>query len=162
MRLVPLVVLGIAAAPRILAAQTSSDAEWTKFVGSRVRVTALGLSTDRRTGTLVSGNNDSVTLLPGHAELPTSVRTSSITRLEIFRGSSTHKLKGLLIGFATGAVVAGAVTAATWHPTGDFDFGRWGDAGLIAVPGGLAGGLIGLLIGAVPLERWIDVPIPDR
>ena len=162
MRLVLLVTLGLALAPKIIAAQTSADVEWTTFIGSRVRLTATGLSSEQMMGRLVSGNTDSVTLWPTDVAFPTSIKTSTITRLEIFRGSSTHKLKGLLIGFAAGAAIAGGLTAATWHPSGEIDFGRWGDAGILAVPGGLAGGLIGLLAGAVPWERWLEVPVPDR
>ena len=162
MRLILLVATALAAAPGIVTAQTSSDVEWTMFVGSRVRLTSQGLSSERTTGRLVSGNRDSVTLWPADVEFPRSIKTSSITRVEVFRGSSAHKLKGLLIGFAAGAIIAGGLTAATWHPAGEIDFGRWGDAGIIAIPGGLAGGLIGLLAGAVPRERWQEIPIPDR
>ena len=36
------------------------------------------------------------------------------------------------------------------------------DAALAALPGGLVGGAIGLLVGAHKTENWVDVKLPRR
>ena len=48
MRLILLVAVSLAAAPQIVAAQTSSGLEWTMFLGSRVRLTSQGVSRELR------------------------------------------------------------------------------------------------------------------
>jgi len=53
-------------------------------------------------------------------------------------------------------------TVGFWKKSNnEFDFGRWGDAAFVGVPSALAGGLIGLLIGAPASETWKTIPLPQ-
>jgi hypothetical protein len=129
--------------------------------GTKVRVTPVGFESERVIGTLVSANADGVAFTPSGTAYVTSLPTAQVKRLEVANGKHTHKWRGFLIGFASGAILGGGLTAATWKkPGGEFDFGRWGDAAFVGVPSAVLGGLIGLLIGVPASETWKTVSLP--
>lgn len=147
--------------PALAMSQVSSPTDSiTVPAGSRVRVTSLGLG-PRMIGTIVSANRDSVIFMPVGEQIPTSVRTADVKRLEVSRGWHRHPWAGLFLGALVGALATGGYEAATWKdPGGDFDFGKWGDAGIMAVPGALIGAVVGTLFGAQKFEDWGRVPLP--
>jgi hypothetical protein len=160
MRLSAWILVAISTAPAAAFAQSTSIHELVPITGARVRVTAIALGNDRQTGTLVSLSDDSLTFRPTGANNSIALSTPTITQLEVSRGTHTHKAMGALIGFVVVGGTAAVITAATWKPTSEFDFGRGGDAAIVAVPLGLVGALIGTAIGAHHTESWASVPIP--
>ncbi len=129
--------------------------------GSIVRVTPVGFGEQKLIGRLISMNRDSVKFESLGLNMTTGFRTADLKKIEVSRGTRTHMWKGVLIGFTSCAIVAGGLTAATWHPTNSIDFGRWGDAGIVAIPAGAIGALIGSFVGAVPMESWQTIPLPS-
>jgi hypothetical protein len=117
---------------------------------------------DTQTGTVVSTQGDTLYFRPGFGAASTGVGLHDIASVDVFQGKHTRKAKGALLGFVLGAGIAAGIEAATWKETSGFDFGRGGDAAIIAVPGSLIGGVVGLLIGAVETERWVRVKLPNR
>jgi hypothetical protein len=87
---------------------------------------------------------------------------NDITRIDILRGTHSHKLTGALIGFALVGGITAGIAAATWKKPSGFavDFGRGGDAALAGLLGGLAGGAVGLLVGARETDTWVPVKLP--
>jgi hypothetical protein len=130
--------------------------------GSRVRIAAPAFGPEKRVGTVMSLARDTLVFRydaqPGYQSVP----TSEITTLEVSSGRHSRKAKATLIGMVLGAGIAAGIQAATWKRTTSFDFGRGGDAALAAVPGALAGGMIGLLVGAHQTESWAPVNLPRR
>lgn len=153
-------LVAIVSAQTSLSAQSAPAPYWAPATGSRVRVTSIALGGDRETGSLISARTDSLTFRPTGLDNSIALSTSNITRLEVSEGTQTHKAKGALIGFVVVGGLAAAITAASWEPTNDFDFGRGGDAAMVGVPLGLVGALIGTVIGAHHTESWTSVPIP--
>jgi hypothetical protein len=130
--------------------------------GSRVRIAAPLFGPGKRVGTVVSLTRDTLVLRQGAVTAVQPVATSEITALDVSSGTHTRRAKGTLLGFVLGAGIAAGIQAATWKKTTDFDFGRGGDAALVALPGGLVGGLVGFLIGAQGKESWVTVNLPHR
>ena len=162
MRFAHLVSIAVAIAPGIAIAQTPTVTDTALHTGSRVRVTSIALGTQRVVGTLVSATSDSVIFTPVGVVSAMSLKTVDVKRLEVSRGRNRHLWKGPLIGFLVGAGLTAGYAAATWdkNNTNFIDFGRWGDAGLAAIPGGLVGLLVGSIFGAREVESWKTVPLP--
>ena len=130
--------------------------------GSRVRIAAPIFGRRKQVGTVVSLTRDTLLLREGADPILQPIATPTITALDVSSGTHSRKGKGALLGFVLGAGLAAGYEAATWnHPTG-FDFGRGGDAATVALPGGLIGGLFGLLVGAQETETWVPVNLPRR
>jgi len=164
MRFAAFVFITIACAPSIgvAQAQVATAGERIPTAGSRVRVTSIALGGERVTGTLVSATRDSIIFQPTGLVTRTAVRTSDVTRLEVSSGSHKQVGRGMLYGFLIGAASAALIESATWEKTSGFDFGRGGDAAIVAVPGGLIGAVVGAIVGARTTETWQTVPIPGR
>jgi hypothetical protein len=131
--------------------------------GTRVRFSHPGEGT--RTGTVVAFTTDTLEVrLPDRPE-PARLPLDQVTRLDVSRGMRHQPLTraglGLLVGGALGA--AGGLTLAS-RDCGS----QWGCANktapaiLVGVGGGIVGGMLGLLSGAIPSERWERVPLARR
>ena len=126
-------------------------------VGSRLRVTAPGVSPQPIVGTLVEMSEREVVISLSSSDRK-AIPRSAMTLVERSEGRKGHAVKGLLIGGATGlGWVAIAVAAG---PGGD------GDGTSFAVVVGSiitgAAALIGAGIGAsIRTERWTPVASSD-
>jgi hypothetical protein len=146
-------------------AQTST----TPAPGTRVRVTAPGVLTPEvQSGRLISFRSDSLLLQPDGGETSLAVPRASVTELDVSEGLHTRTRRGLAIGLLVGAGAGAGIGAATYtRPTcknlnlaqcigvGIGDPGRGGVALISGVLGGIAGLVVGGLIGhAHTSEQW--------
>ena len=156
------------AVPALSLAQTPSSPERIVQAGSRVRILSPVFGDKTQTGTVVSSSPESLVFRLSAESPPQTLSTSTITRMDVSIGTRAHKMKGALIGFATGALVGGVVTYATWQrptckdPNGGFgciafDFGRSGDAAFAAGGIGILGTIVGALIGTQHRDSWAPV-----
>jgi hypothetical protein len=150
--------------PTAIAAAQSRSAEWPLDSGSRVRIQAPIFAEKTQIGTVVRTQGDTLHFRAWPRTTSTAVGLRDITRIDVFQGTHSRKLKGGLIGFALGGALAAGITAATWKKstTIGLDFGRGGDAAFVGVFGGLAGGLVGLLVGSQETDTWVPVRLPNR
>lgn len=154
--LVALLFLG-----RVLAAQTSVPPQWPLDSGARVRVVAPILGIKAPTGTLIYTSRDSLALQrEDNSRLAVSL--IDVVSVERSRGKHTRPVRGLITGLLAGALVGGVIG----YGGGDscdrclVDFSGWGGAEFGAAIFGTAGAVIGLIVGAVPREDWVSVPLP--
>ena len=159
----------VVAAANVVGAQQATDRE--VFVGSRVRVFAPSLRSERYVGRVDS--LDAVSMVmdttgarrrlgfdtgPVLVEEYRRVRLqlSSITRIEASGGRTTKKstIKGLLVGAIGGGLLWGLGNLPEVNP-GAADFFKEMPVGLIV--GGAVGGAVGYALGG---ERWLPASIP--
>jgi hypothetical protein len=93
-----------------------------------------------------------------------SLAISDINRMDVAEGTHTRKLKGAGWGFLIGGGLAAGIAAATWRKPKpcdqlfcNFDFGRGGDAAFAGVLGGVAGLIVGALVGSRATDSWVPV-----
>jgi hypothetical protein len=127
-----------------------------------VRIRSPLFSDKTQHGTVVSTQADTLHFLAGVGAVSTAVGLHDLTSIDILQGTHSRKGKGTLIGFALGAGIAAGISAAAWKKTTGFDFGRAGDAAFYAVPGGIVGAVVGMLVGAQKTETWVPVKLPYR
>ena len=158
------VFVALCLVPAAIATAQSTSPQWPLDSGSRVRVKAPIFSEKTQLGTVVSTQGDTLHFRPWRGTASTAVGVRDITRMDVFQGTHSRKLKGALIGFALGGALAAGYTAATWKKSTSFgpDFGRGGDAAFMGVFGGLVGGLVGVLLGAQETDTWVRVRLPNR
>ena len=161
MRIVHILV-ALCVAPMGVAVAQSGSAQWPLDSGSRVRIQSPIFSDKTQHGTVVSTQGDTLHFRAGQGTASTAVGLHDITGIDVLQGTHTRAGKGALLGFALGAGIAAGIQAATWKKTSGFDFGRGGDAAMMALPGGLVGGLVGFLVGAQETETWVHVKLPNR
>ena len=159
MRLIALVLLGLGTTGAWAHAQSNGAVSWPPPPGSRIRLTSPVL-VGKQSGTLVSADKDSVIARLEKFSNPFAVATSNVTRMEVASGTHTTKGKGALLGFLIGGGATALITAATWKDTNGFDFGRWGDAAFAGGFIGLAGAVIGTVVGMRSTQSWESVSIP--
>ena len=154
-RTIASLLVALVMVPQVISAQSL-------LPGTRVRVTHPGEGT--RTGTVVALTPDTLEVrLVGHAEA-SHMPLAQVTRLEFSLGRQRHLMRGAGIGF----LIGGTVGAATGAAAGSSCDGEWlcPGAGGGAVLGGVflgsVGGIIGLVAGVVPSERWERVPLDAR
>ena len=141
--------------PQVISAQALQP-------GTRVRVTHPGEGT--RTGTVVALTPDTLEVrLVGHTET-SYMPLAQVTRLDVSLGKQRHLIRAAGIGFIVGGVVGAVAGAADGSScTGEFLCpGAGGGAVLGGVFVGSLGGIIGLIAGVVPSERWERVPLEPR
>jgi hypothetical protein len=153
--------------PMGIATAQSSSPHWPLDSGSRVRIQAPIFSDQTQQGTVTSTRADTLRFRAWGDTASTAVGVKDISRIDVFQGTHSRKTRGTVIGFAIGAGLAAGITAATWKkPTNGcglcMDFGRGGDAALLALPGGVIGGLVGFLVGAQQRDTWLPVKLPNR
>jgi hypothetical protein len=125
-----------------------------------VRIQSPIFSDKTQHGIVMRTQADTLHFRAGSGTANTAVGLHDITSIDVLQGTHSRKAKGAILGFALGAGLAAGIQAATWKRTNGFDFGRGGDAALMALPGGLIGGLVGLLVGAQETETWVHVKLP--
>jgi len=155
------VLLTLSAISTVLPAQSNRGSSWAPPIGSRVRLTSPVVD-GTQTGTLISADDDSVVIRLARFSNPLMVRTSSVTRMEVVRGTHTRRAKGALLGFLIAGGLTAAQVAATWDKehTGFIDFGRWGDAALVGGVIGVVGAGVGFVAGTIATDSWQKVPVP--
>lgn len=160
------VFLALCLVPMEIATAQSVSTQWPLDSGSRVRIQAPIFSDKTQQGTVTSTQADTLRFRAWRTTASTAVGVKDISRIDVFQGTHSRKIKGTVIGFALGAGLAAGITAATWKkPTNCglcMDFGPGGDAALMALPGGLVGGLVGFLVGAQQTDTWVPVRLPNR
>lgn len=156
------ILIALCLAPLEVAMAQSGSAQWPLDSGSRVRIQSSIFSGKTQQGTVVSTRADTLNFRPRFSPVSSAVGLRDIASIDVLQGTHSHKGKGALLGFALGAGIAAAIESATWKPTSGFDFGRGGDAALVALPGGLVGAVVGMLVGAQKTETWVPVNLPQR
>lgn len=156
------VLVALCLAPMGVAMAQSGSAQWPLDSGSRVRIQSPIFSDKTQHGTVVSTQADTLHFLAGGSTASSAVGLHDITSIDVVQGTHSRKGKGTILGFALGAGIAAGIQAATWKKTNGFDFGRGGDAAFMALPGGLVGAVVGMLVGAQKTETWVHVKLPHR
>ena len=130
--------------------------------GTRVRVTHPGEGT--RTGTVVGLTADTLEVrLAGHSEA-SHLPLAQVTRLDVSLGTQRRLARFAGIGFLAGGTL-GAVTGAIAESDCEGELFCAGPGGGAIIGGaffGAVGGIIGLIAGAVPSEKWERVPLESR
>jgi hypothetical protein len=158
--------------PVFSVAQTPGNPEGMVQSGSRVRILSPVFGDKTQTATVISSSPESLVFRLNAGSAPQTLSTSTITRMDVSTGTRGHKLKGALIGLATGAVLGGIVGYATYqrptcnNPNGGFgciaiDFGPSGDAAFVGGAAGILGTFVGMLIGARQTDTWAPVIVPQ-
>src|SRR4051812_29593650 len=161
MRITPMLFAIALAAPLAVPAQEAVKSNWPVASGSRVRILSPVLGDQKTTGTLVSGNRESILFQARSLETPQPLGVSAITQMDVLQGTHSHKLKGAGLGFLIGGLGTAAIAAATWKKPKEcfmcMDFGRGGDAAFAGAFGGAIGAVVGLLVGSHQTETWMPV-----
>lgn len=119
---------------------------------SRVRVTTAADAAIPETGRLRAWS-DSAFLLERADRSRASIPLSDVARLELSEGTLGHALLGGLIGVGAALAVTG-VLALTMEENENTSWAAVG--GILAVPGGL----LGLLVGSrIRTETWREIPL---
>ena len=140
---------------------TSLAAQDTLTAGDKVRVTT---EEERVVGSLVSLDDNQLTLTTEARDSSLVLPLASLTKLEVSRGQKSMAGRGALIGLGAGAAV-GVGTALVACAGGDCNTD--GDiTGALALGLGAGGALVGAGIGAligssIKVDRWETVPL-DR
>jgi hypothetical protein len=146
-------LIGMIVLPQLAAAQTLVP-------GTRVRFSHPGEGT--RTGTFVALTADTLEVaLPGRTE-PARVPLDQVTRLDVSHGMQRQPLRRAGIGFLVGGVagaVGGAAVESGCNRTEDICFGAGGGAIIGGIFYGAVGGVIGLVAGVIPSEKWERVEL---
>ena len=156
----PVVAIALAIMlPTITGAQSRRDGESILAAGTKVRF-ELGEG-GRREARVISLRGDTL-----HARQSgggqTAYPVASIRKLEAVRGRHRPILKGVLIGTGIGVVVGGVAGAASYKPCDTTESlgcilasqSRGEEAAAGAVVVGVAGLLIGGIVGLIPRDRW--------
>jgi hypothetical protein len=151
-----LVLLAAVLVPQVVAGQAIMP-------GSRVRVTQPGEGT--RVGTVVQVTADSLEVRFEPDSLPTHMAVGQVTRLYVSLGKERRVMHRTGVGFLVGSGV-GAVWGAIGESDCDsselFCLGAGGGALLGGVLIGAVGGIVGMVAGLSPSERWERVPLERR
>lgn len=159
MRIENIAVAGVVLA---LAATVNAQAPASLTPGARIRVKAPGaLMPEQQAGRLISLGPDTLVLQPDGAPAA-SIPRSSIGEIDISLGRHSETRNGLVIGLLTGAAAGAALGAAVGHDDTCTSRGLFGDEppttfkcgslfgrGQVAAVTGVAGGLVGLIVGGL-------------
>lgn len=155
-RSIAALVIGMSIAPQLVAAQSVAP-------GTRVRVTHPGEG--KRTGTFVSLTDDTLELrFEGRSE-PSRLPLDQVTQLEVSHGKQRHLMRGAGIGFLVGGALGAATGAAAGSDCAPNEFmcpGAGGGAIIGGVFIGTFGGILGLVAGVIPSEKWERVVLQPR
>lgn len=117
----------------------------------------------RSEGTLVRWQGDTLAVTSG--ESTTLFGVSALSRLQVSRGTRSHRLVGAGVGFlaGTGTSLALLYTRGSTSPcdqSANQDAMGSAECLGLAVLGGLAGAGLGVIVGGLfRTERWADVPL---
>ena len=169
MRFISMVCAAALLVPALVAAQRSpSVPDWPLTPGLRVRILSPVLGDRPQTGNVVSATSDTLVFTPAKESFTTALSTPKISRVDVAQGTSTHKLRGSLLGFLAGAGSGLIIGSATYKPPKcDPDvwcldmFGQGGSTVAGGVLGALFGTITGLLIGSHETDNWVQVTVPS-
>jgi len=165
MRFMPTLCAVVLMTPVAGLSQSSQPQEIRVDTGSRVRIAAPIFGPEKQVGTVVSLSRDTLGLRQGASTASRLVATSDITALEVSSGRHTRKAKGALWGLLIGAS-SGAVLGYTMYKEPDCTNQGFGCIDIIgphsksenAVWSGVAGGILGLVVGTLvgmsSTETW--------
>jgi hypothetical protein len=126
--------------------------------GARVRVTAPNLGVEKQQATFRALRGDTLVVT---ADSTVYCPLGHVERLDVYQGRTSHPWRGAAIGAAVGGT-AGFITGVALGG-GCIDSNCFTGAqvgGILAVAGGVVGGLIGLGVGsAIKTDRWDEVPL---
>ena len=156
-RQIAALVVGLLVLPHVVSAQTLTP-------GTRVRFTHPGEGA--RTGTVVALTPDTLEVrLPDRADAA-HVPLDQVARLEVSRGMQRQPLRRAGIGFVVGAAVGALGVAASesdcHENSGQICFGAGGGAMIGGIFFGAVGGVLGLVAGVIPSEKWERVTLEQR
>jgi hypothetical protein len=161
--LISLVIAGVLGSA--MASAQASDSP-VPAPGTRIRVVTARPVTSV-TGALVASSADTLVLRADKTGDTVSVPLSRVSRLDISRGTRTHKLRGAKIGFFGGMGV-GAVTATLIESNAResncvsfCDFNKTFAPIVGAFFGAVGGVIAGTAVGAWPTETWLPFSGPD-
>lgn len=134
-------------------------------VGMRVRVATVNpdsaIGTRRAIGVLHTHIGDSMTVAWENG-LRSTLTPAEISRMDTSLGPQPYALRGMALGFLSGAVAGGIIGALTYEPTDFLDSGIGVNIAAGAVVLGVAGTVVGGIVGAAGRrEGWSPVPL-DR
>jgi hypothetical protein len=158
-RQIAVLVVGLLVLPHVVSAQTLTP-------GTRVRFTHPGEGT--RTGTVVALTPDTLEVRLSDRADAAHLPLDQVTRLEVSRGMARQPLRRAGIGFAVGAAVGAAGVAASEAGSdcdesgGRICLGAGGGALLGGIFYGAVGGVLGLVVGVIPYEKWERVTLVER
>jgi len=163
--------------PTLLAAGYAAAQQAPPAAGDRVRITltapaAERLGTRRVDARLVAATGDSVALDTTVAGGPLVVGMGDVAKFERYAGRQSKAGVGALVGLGIGAA-AGGIAAYGFSAGGscsdglNMDFACEDTAGTMGLLGAAAGGVVGLLLGAVAGvaasgDDWTSVGAPVR
>jgi hypothetical protein len=131
--------------------------------GSRVRFSHPGEGT--HTGTVMAVSADTLeVLLPDRAETA-RLPLDQLNRLEVSYGMQRQMLRRAGIGFLVGGGIGAIGLAAEESGCDrrrDFCLGTGGGALVGGIFYGAVGGVLGLVAGVIPSEKWERVPLQER
>lgn len=155
-RSIAALVIGMFIAPQLAGGQTLAP-------GTRVRVTHPGEGT--RTGQVLSLTADTLEVrLDGRSETA-HMPLEQVSRLEVSRGLQRQLMRRAGIGFLAGATVggvAGALAGSDCRPNDILCPGTGGGLIIGGVFFGTVGGVLGLVAGVIPSEKWERVVVQPR
>lgn len=142
-------------------AQTPST-ELLLQIGARVRVSSSTSSSlgSAWVGTVLAQHGDTLSLQPEGTQDTLALTLSSNTQLEVSTGTHSHVGQGMGLGLLAGASIGALVGATTYTPGNCLVFCG---PGVAAAADGLAGGLLGTIVGgfmgARHTENWERVTV---
>ncbi|MDQ6689464.1 MAG: hypothetical protein M3Z18_03045 [Gemmatimonadota bacterium] len=146
---------------KAVTAQTSFS-EVRLQIGARVRVSS---STSGRlgsawVGTVLAQHGDTLLFQPEGTQDSLTLALGSTTQLEVSSGTHSHVGQGMGLGFLAGASIGALLGVTTYTPSNCFVLCG---PGVAAAADGLAGGLLGTIVGgfmgARHTENWERVPV---
>jgi len=167
MRKILMLALGSLLAPSLANAQTTRAREWPIAAGARVRVVSSAVGSVPQTGRVIAAGDDTLTFRPAAEDIAVTIPTSSILKLQVSEGTHTRKAQGSLYGFLIGAGT-GAILGAASYKKSDcselciFPDSRAFDATLGGALLGIAGAIVGTIVGAHAVDTWVPVALPGR
>lgn len=166
MRFRELMLAAALISPAAMNAQMGVSVAWPVAAGSRVRILSPVIGDQRQVGIAASASRDTLMFRPAAEGASTfAIATPNIAQLELSTGTHTRKAKGAGVGFLIGAVVGGVLGAATYKADQCteiciFPDSRGFDASLGGVLLGVAGAIVGTVIGASHTDTWVPVAVP--
>lgn len=156
-RKIAILLVAMLVFPQLVAGQTLAP-------GTRVRVSHPSEGT--RTGTVVASTTDTLEVRLAGTSQSTHLPLAEVTQLDVSMGRQRHVLTstgmGLLVGATLGAVAGYAAGSDDCNANVSFCLTR-GELALAAGSYfGYAGGVIGLVVGLFPREKWERVSLDAR
>lgn len=149
----PVVIVSALLLPGAAWSQERAEAETAITVGSRIRLLAPTVATERIQGIVIQ-MNPTVLLMSGKGRTPVSVPREAISQLEVNTGRHRQTLTGMWMGAGIGALLGPT------HPCFPMVGCDRRNTGSLALFYGLSGAVDGAVIGAlIKRDQWTTVPL---